>query len=178
MSILTLANAKERLRISHTRQDTILQFALDAAENWVQEYCHVYYNDAGASVTAFLDGGGLNLWPEKLPIVSVTSVYDSWSLSTFDNILNTDDRVYQNKAVKFTKGEQRHRLIYVPGYTALTLPAELKLATLDYVYRAYHAPGGQQSESESDRTTSWQPFMDADFVAAVKSFRRGMRGIG
>jgi len=83
MSIVTLANVKERLRISHTKQDTTLQIGLDAAENWIQEYCHVRYNEAGASLTEYLDGGGLNLWPENLPIVSVTSVYDTWSLYTF-----------------------------------------------------------------------------------------------
>ena len=74
-NVLTLAEAKRYLRITHTSDDTLIQGLMDAAEDFAEQVCGIKLTEA--SHTEHLDGGEISLWPSHGPVISITSVTDS-----------------------------------------------------------------------------------------------------
>ena len=77
--IITLSEAKEMLQISHSNQDAIVTAMIKSSQEFVSQYCRVYFNESDATLTENLDGGNESLWATKLPIESVTSIVDTES---------------------------------------------------------------------------------------------------
>lgn len=171
--IITLAEAKQHLRVSHSDQDTIIQYARDAAESFVKAYCGVDWPET--SRTEYVNGGDWNLWLNHKPAVSITSVYDVEADSTIDSGMY---RLWGQAAVRhrYNRWENdlpdRWRVIYVGGYgTTYTVPGELRQAVLHLISRAYDARGALVSDRSGDVTQEWAALVDSD-IAKLLNMRR------
>lgn len=170
MSLITLATVKEFLRISHTAEDVALQILLDAAEAFCAEMAGIHLC-AGATYDTFtsekLDGGGLYLFPQHLPIRTITSIVDhndddavvvatEYFISEFlTHIERWADDATDGATQEWEGGRQRYHVTYTAGYMSTDLPASFKRAVMHYVYRDYHGrmeDGGFLWDPARDKT--------------------------
>ena len=149
MSLLKLTNddgtigvAKQMLQISHKKEDALLQIMLNAAQKIVAEACQVAFVEDGGSTTftEYLDGGELNLWPAYLPILSITSIYDTETEEDVDtdDYTNNGVRIFDPDEGLWSPGLKRYRVIYIAGYTSTTLPGEYADMMLRIFAHKYH----------------------------------------
>lgn len=183
--VVTLAEARAYCRIS-TADDTVLQALLDGAEEWVQRDAGILFGEH--VIIEDVDGGFHALPLTRGPVLAVSSVYDLDEGETEDaddyelrggklwrdNGLRWDDRI-----------NAKWRVTYIAGYrvttsattttsastwTAVDVPAGIKLAILQLVYRAYMSRGAG-SESAAGWSVNWTEFARADVQALLMPYR-------
>jgi len=173
MSLLTLANAKEYIGISHVQKDTVLQIMLDMAEAWVEKAVEtIFHSGSIAQTTEYVNGGQRNLWPSYKPILSLVSVTERTSGDELDldYIRWTTNRIFKDDETFFATGSDEFEIVYTAGYNASSLPAGLKLVILDLTYRAYWNLGGKKSDSGAGSDIDWEKIADSDIMQKLEPF--------
>lgn len=171
MAYLTLAEVKSHLGITNTDDDAEVQRALDAAEKWVDDFCHrtfavadpatdsttqrTYQPDYGGrlSTTSMRMAVGDLLWIDDLVDIDVlekqTTAGGSWStVATGDYELrplnaNADSEPYTH--ILFTTAHSVHRFRVTGWFGWPALPDTVPQATLlqaNFLYRRREAPLG------------------------------------
>lgn len=143
--IITLADAKAQLNMTSTANDAELAgYISSASQMWTRRVGPV----AGSPVfTEHYDGGASRIALRNVPVVSVTSVTESWGAATlytlteqplesttsFSSFGFTVDlergtivRRAQGIETRFAAGTQSVRVVYVGGYT--TVPDDIIMA--------------------------------------------------
>lgn len=163
----TIGTPKQMLQISHTKEDALLQIMLNAAQKIVSEACQVAFVEDGESstFTEDIDGGEMNIWPSYLPISSITSIYDTDGEDYVDTSDYTHNgvRIFDPDEAVWGSGLKRYRVIYVAGYTALTLPGEYADIMLRIFAHKYHNRDAP---------------LTADMMNSLLILAKGNRGIG
>jgi uncharacterized phiE125 gp8 family phage protein len=172
MSLVDLVTAKLFCQISHGQEDDVLQVLIDAAEEYVQEETGLYLHDGDGTVTELLDGGGVELWPTKRPINSISSIQDAESeYAEVTDWKNTRIRIlHASGGVKWANGIQRWRVAYDAGYGPEGAPAGIKHAVLDLVYRAYKSRGGKGHQSAAGHGYDWQGLDISDIAKRLRKY--------
>ena len=91
MSYVTLAQLKAALDITDTDSDVEIQRALDAADNWIDEYCRRTFTLDGSDVTRYLypnEDGSVTV-PDVMTVTSIKT--DRTGDRTFANALTASD---------------------------------------------------------------------------------------
>lgn len=180
MSMISLATAKEFLRITYTTQDTILQILIDGVENFVTRRTGLYLT--ASDVTENLEGGGFALRPNRIPLNSVTSVRDNESGSTYASddyhvknngiFLDSDLRWERSRAAQWC-------VVYNGGYSSYdVVPAGLKLIALQLLARAYENRGSKSNQGAAGYGANWDRLVDSDMLKELDSYRRGRMIVG
>jgi uncharacterized phiE125 gp8 family phage protein len=175
MSTITLAQAKEHLEVGHTGQDTVVQMLIDGAEDWVERHCGVLLTSQ--SVTDDLDGGTAILWPRHKPVTAVSSITDlKATADTITYLLVGDSQIWRadddgNRLdSKWGAGHSRWRAAYTAGFS--TVPAGLKGALLQLIYRAYHRRGGVRSQTGGGQAVGWAELVGSEVLEQLRPFIR------
>ena len=182
---VTLAEAKRFCRIASSGADDEITLLLAVAKKWVCKQCGVAL--ATATKSERFDGGYAHFRPVLLPLVSVTSVTDSWTGDVEDS---DDYRIDGNFIIHAGTGEApsnwaggigRWSVVYVAGYNdedgsapenSVAAPVSLKLPILLLVRRAYSARG-VTSESAQNISVHWEALLEGDIQAMIDSHRLG-----
>lgn len=175
MSLITLSTVKEFLRISHTKQDTILQIIIDASEQKIADYLGVLFSsDVTATLIEIVNSDGSQyLFPRHVPILSVTKIEDVLDPDTPEELEEelwevTINYIYREDLGLFDPGIQRYKITYKAGYSAATIPASVKLAVLHLAYREYTLRGGTLSAEDGP---TFQPLEESDIYASIAPFK-------
>lgn len=174
MSFLGLAETKEFLQVGYSEQDTFIQTAIDAAEEYVEEYCGLKLSQA--SRVDLVDGGGRSLWPPGRPVASVSLVEIVKDASNTDTVNASTYRLVKNQIIfdnnqRWFPGRSNYQITYVGGYAAGTVPAGLKGILLDMVRRFFDNRGGKQVQSAAGFGVTWTGFFQTDFARRLKAYR-------
>lgn len=159
MAYLTLAEVKSHLGITNADDDAEVQRALDAAEKWVDDFCHRTFavadpaTDSTTQRTYAPDHGLRLLWVDDLVDIDVlekqTTAGGSWStVSASDYELrplnaNADSEPYTH--IVFTTAHSAHRFRVTGWFGWPALPDTIPQATLlqaNFLYRRREAPLG------------------------------------
>lgn len=180
MGILSIDTAKQFLQVAHSAEDDVIQILLDSAEELVCRETGIYLHAGSGAVEELLDGGCQALLPTKLPILSVTGVYDTWSDDeAVDDLLFSEVRVMRKYAYQwFAVGVKRWKVKYAAGYAATTVPAGLKQIFLDLVYRGYTNRGSKGHQSAAGHGYDWQALADSDLMHRLRKYSYRVRTIG
>ena len=176
MSQITLAEAKDFLRISNTAQDDTIQVIIDGAEEWVGRTAGRSISEEGH--VEYLTGGGKALRPSHRPVVSVSEVYDTESGAAEDSgdwdLVR--DGIYRDSMDRWESApENRWRVTYVGGEA---MPDGLKLATLMLIHRAYENRDGIEHQSAAGYGTTFDTLAHGDIATMVGPYKRGGAWIG
>jgi len=173
MSLLTLQNLKDWGGVDYSERDTVLQIALDGAEEWIGRYCGVDL-DGAVEYTDYIDGGGKGLWPRHRPLLSISSVYDTEALLTEPaaNYVVQNNGIFRIDADRWEKDPvSRWRVIYTAGFTAASLPAGLKLGILTLAARAINNTDDKSAFSSEGYRIDYAKFADGDLRRDLSMYR-------
>jgi len=172
MSLVDLATAKLFCQIEHSVEDDAVQVLIDSAEEFVQDETGLYLHDGSGQVIELLDGGNVDLWPTKRPVNSITSIQDAESeYAEVTDWKNTRIRILRaSDGVVWPRGIQRWRVVYDAGYGPDDVPAGLKHAVLDLVYRAYWSRGGKAHQSAAGHGYDWDELAGSDIIKRLRKY--------
>ena len=145
MSLIVLADFKAFIHMSETYDDVLLQNMLNAEELNVANN-RIHQSLEQATTTEYHDGDRTNtIILNNGLVTAVASVKtDDDGDGVFENTLDTDDYVwYENGMIQLRAGwfQAQHKLIevvYTHGYTAGTLPTDLKNTLMKIISNTYH----------------------------------------
>lgn len=172
MSVISLAEAKSYLRVADAGDDTLIQALIDGAEEWVERTCAIYLTQT--NVVARVDGGGTALWPPRGPVVSLSEVYDEDASAVVTATLyhlRGASGIIRDGYGRWADGRERYRLTYVAGYS--TVPAGLKNALLQLIYRAYTNRASVKSEGAAGWRGDYDSLTGGDFWKTLRPYRFG-----
>lgn len=159
MSAITLARAKEYLRVTSTDAtlEDIIQLIIDAAEDVVKRHCGTEL--AETSKTEIVPGGMHYFSLACRPVVSASSVYHidtEYSYSAGDWVVK-DSRVYLATSAGNPSSSRwpagQYEITYTGGYS--TVPSGILQATLLLIARMYDNRGGMGSLSAGGGSQGW-----------------------
>ncbi len=188
MSFLTLPETKEFLEIDYSTQDLTIQTLIDGIEEWIEEYCALFLTNA--SRTDDVDGGGRSLWPKNRPVTSITSVTiivdgEDEELINSEEYRLSNDQVIRNDESRWRTGKigqvnrSAYRVISVGGHSSggTPVPAGLKLAMLQLIFRQNFSKGGKSRQGAAGFGVDWQALLTSDpMVTLNKYIAHGMLG--
>ena len=160
--LVTTAEVKSYLRLdgSGSAVDTQIESMIDAAESWVAEHLGTAFTST--TRTEYHNGGSDRFRPRIQPIVSVTSITDSWDLPADEEVEDAadyqiiDDGIYSTpdggSPTVWDAGRERWKVIYVGGYsngddtpaTAFLAPKGIKQVVLAVIDEMWNVKGGRQ----------------------------------
>lgn len=173
MSLISTAEVKEFLQITHSAQDAVIQILIDGFEEWLKENLGITVHDAATApvTTEDLQGGGAHLYPTVKPIVSVTSITDITTGNTVDEYSHDQMTIWQNNNSNWVDTRVKSwRVVYRGGYTTSTVPKGLKMLMLDAIFRAYRNRGGKATESAAGYLVNWTLFKNSDLLEKMAPF--------
>lgn len=157
--LLTVQEASQFLRLSNTLDDVEVAEMVSAASSIIARRIGPV---TPTSVVETYDGGGTQIMLRQLPVISVTSVMESWGFTTIYTLTPTvldgtvtnlgnfgyslDTRVglltrrAAGTTVPFAGGRQNITVAYTAGYA--TIPNDLKLAAKLLVQHFYATQRG------------------------------------
>ncbi len=141
MPVVDLEQAARYLGIDSEAAGEGFRLVVEAANQRIEQFCgrkfdkqlHTEWHD-------ILHGGTDTLWVLNPPIISVTSLTDDADTEVYTGrgnraiSLTADVEVYDdylrltNTESAFSKGQKSVKVVYMGGYEAQDLPADLKLA--------------------------------------------------
>ncbi len=137
--------------------------------------------------TEYFDGTGkIRLWPRRIPVASVTSLYSNtlrvWTDT--DDEIDSDNYLIQKygdhvelDGLAFAQGLQNVRLIYRGGYAEAAIPEDLKLAGYMYLSARRKLAGKEhiRSEVESVDGVMFSSQFAGDMPFAVRNILENYR---
>ncbi len=176
--IVSVADMKEFLRVSHDSHDDLIGTLIDGCQSWIESTCGIKLTES--RYAGYMDGGGVSLWPEYRPIISIASVTDSETdtvESTDNYYLRYNSQVVHDGESRWGDGRGRWLVSYTAGYggtgdDSIEVPSGLKVALMHLVRRAYDARGGTKSEGASGWTANWDGLMSGDVGVLLSPYMR------
>jgi hypothetical protein len=182
--IVTLAEAKDYLRVTSNMVDVRIQALLDSAESWIAEKC-------GTAFTVeeredLLEGGALTLRPMTQPVLSITEVIDVYA----GRVIGSGEyrlaggRIYSTgMSLVWEDGPQRYQVRYQAGYNdgntqgekpAGSRPAPLgfRAPVLMLVRRFYEARGTIRAASQGV-AAEWSALADSEVMGLLSQLSLG-----
>lgn len=167
MSILSIDDAINYLDINLGNNDQDqLEMIVAGVQADFETICNRSFDSA--TYTEYHDGvGNDRLHLEQFPVTSITGVYEDtsreWEASSevdSDDYFLVDESVIMRKSGLFTVFPQAIKVVYVAGYSSVTMPSDLKMACIDEVVRRYrqqykNMDTGVGSRTEEGITTSY-----------------------
>jgi uncharacterized phiE125 gp8 family phage protein len=160
-TLVTLADAKNYLRVDFNEDDALIQSLIDSAIKRLEQYAGSAFSPRTLKVVAYVD---FFIEPPYAPINSITKVeyYDnsSWVELTLDGDYYILGDVYK-KVYMVSYPQREYRFTYTCGFT--TLPdsiynAILKLVADLYDYRASESPNDKLNELQMTAYELVQPY--------------------
>lgn len=178
MSQVTVAQAKQHLRLSSSAADAILQIYIDACEEWLAHALGVAFTSA--SKTERADGGKDILLLSRKPVTAITSITDKYDDSTIDAdeyFISQRGAIRESdQTQRWEGGSDRYEVVYTGGYGGTVtgdpaLPSGIKLIVLQLVARVYTTRDGRASEgSTSGASISWMNWLDQDALKLMRAY--------
>jgi len=169
MSVISLAQAKEYLKIDYDDQDTVIQMMIDGAEEWLERFCGISFSTSDYAENIFSEGG-YNLWPKYRPVNSITSVaYNGATVDTDDYVL--DGNSIRRVGNRRWKEYYQYTVRYNAGYS--TVPAGLKMVILQLIAKAFLNVGGRESEQSENWSVSWDNLIDGQIRQMIQPYMSG-----
>jgi len=184
IALISLANAKEHLKITTNIEDGLLGDFVNMVSAMVNSY--IGRDLLQGNHTEYYDGNGEDtLMLKHSPVISVTKIYNSTVERIFDSTteldLNLD--VYVTKASgiiqiipahgrgigAFFNGKANLKVVYVGGYTLATVPYDIQLAVriwLGTVYMKYYNRRYEYISANTGQNST--TFVDKDMPLDVK----------
>ncbi|KAA3609386.1 MAG: hypothetical protein DWQ01_08620 [Planctomycetota bacterium] len=151
MALLTLSEVKTYLGVGGTNEDDFLNAVIPQAEAAAARFCRRDSFESG-NFTELFDGRGMNeVWLRNTPILSVSSVHDdiennfdsNTELAASDFAFSADGQLWLKPSAElgsrflrrgwFANGTNNVRVVYDGGYTAQTVPHDLRLALMELI---------------------------------------------
>jgi len=160
-TLVTLADAKNYLRVDFSEDDALIQSLIDSAIKRLEQYAGSAFSPRTLKVVAYVD---FFIEPPYAPINTITKVeyYDnsSWVELTLDGDYYILGDVYK-KVYMVSYPQREYRFTYTCGFT--TLPdsiynAILKLVADLYDYRASESPNDKLNELQMTAYELVQPY--------------------
>lgn len=140
MSLCSVQNVKDFLKLDDTSRDTQIVNLIPGAQSLIEEYCRRIFEKT--QVTEYHHGGANRILIKRYPIVSNPApiVWEDWDRGYgTDTIVDEDDYFidYDNGIFFFDysleKGYGSIKITYTGGYT--TIPEAIKQACIELVAR-------------------------------------------
>ena len=172
MAIITKAIVKSFLRIptAETGDDSLIDEMIGDLEAFAKTVCNRVFESA--EVTQYYDGDGTkNLLVNYYPITAVSALYDDTdrvygadtAIDSGDYIIKEDEgKIVLDEGLIFAEGVKNIKITYTGGYSAGTMPADLKHAIKLLVCAKYLEGQGEinaikgDGYAVEDRTTRWR----------------------
>lgn len=181
---ISLADVKAHLRLSSGTlavTDDYLLMLLNAARDWVENYCGFRFGEEVTSeyVTAASRGGTLRV--KRLPIVSVSSVADAWdddlTEEEADDYRINNDRTGIDAVEDHTweLHKDKYLVTYTGGYGgSIPTPHGVKVAILTMVARWYETRDTARYVShEGQVSKSFFDFHASDIIRILDMYKLG-----
>jgi len=158
MSVITLAQAKEYIRVTSTDSalESMIQLIVDGAEDVVKRYCATQL--AETEINEIANGGVQYFSPSTRPVVSVSAIYHAdaeYSYASGDWVVRSS-RIYPADNAVLMAGRWprgTYYLTYTAGYA--TVPAGMKQAILMITARMFDNRGGLSTLSAGGGSQGW-----------------------
>lgn len=190
--LITLADAKQYLKVTSTSDDAIIAVLINQVSAWIQGY--LKRNLVATDYVEYYSGDGTrDLCLRNFPIVSLSSLYiDSLRAWSSDTLVDTANLIVKkssgiltafNLLYGFTPGQANIKVSYTAGYTigvnggAGTLPYDIRFAAkriLDHHYRLGYSQRKLDYQTESMQQVN-TTFRDFDIPKDVKLMLDGYR---
>lgn len=140
IDLVTLQEYKTYAGINNPNQDTQISSIIPKVSAFVKNHCRRTFVDYVDEVKTEVFSGGLELYPQELPIIAIQGLeYSSDYGKTYVNLVEYTDWVYDQVegAIKpiqssaFSSAINGYKLSYTAGYEVL--PEDLKIAVMDLV---------------------------------------------
>jgi len=169
-ALVTLAEAKEFLKITASSEDTVIEGFINKASIWANDFTQRLL--LSRALTEYYDGEGEDeLLLRQYPVTVLTSLNDDvlrvWGAGTAIDVsanvvLDGEKGIVRlwNQAVAFNNGIANVRAVYTAGYASGSVPESIKEAVLLYIGNLYRRQYQDQrfgvaSETIGDRTTNY-----------------------
>lgn len=133
VAVLTLAEAKEYLKITTSAEDVIISHLVNAVSQWINGYLNRHLVSK-AHVEYYSGDGSLELVLKNYPIISITSVFvddqrlwpSSSEVVAANMIVKKDSGILRafNLLYGWQPGESNIKISYTAGYTVATSGSE------------------------------------------------------
>jgi hypothetical protein len=142
--IVTLTDVKNYMGITRITDDVVLFRILERADRQMKSECRREFESA--SRTEYYDGfATCELNVREAPITAITSIYDDCDIAFgSDTLIPATDYYYDaNKGIiylkysVFTKGIKNIKVVYTAGYSAMTMPYDVKKAVINLACADY-----------------------------------------
>jgi len=144
------------------KYDVLLSSLITMTSKRFESYCgRVWDNNSGNDITEYFDGGGKSfVIVKRIPVASVTSLHDDTARAYgADTLINTTEYVIYNDdglielddGGYFADGRKNVKVVYKGGYTATTIPEDLKLACIMEAAKTFEMRKRLGVESQSNQ---------------------------
>ncbi len=196
VALVSLAEAKEYLKVTNSNDDVILSHLINAVSAWVAGY--LKRNLVATSYVEYYSGdGSFEMMLRNYPINSISAInIDALRVFASDNAVDVTANVIIKKGqglirafnllYGWTSGESNIKISYNAGYTAATdggatgtMPYDIRMAAKRILERSYIRGYTQrkldyQSESLNSMNVT---FNDSDVPKDVKSMLDGWKAV-
>jgi len=189
MSVVTVSDARDYIKLGAAVQTTLIQLLIDSAEEWLAQQLDVSFTPE--TVTDELcDGGNTILYVEKLPVWVITEVKDA----TDDTVVEADHyrlnrrgperidtpmRFADYRSVRWYSGHGRWKVTYEAGYDDETsgreIPAGVKHLILDIFMRGWFNRGNPALELSTGGNQAWGLIIGTDLQRRIDNYTIGRR---
>jgi uncharacterized phiE125 gp8 family phage protein len=160
-TLVTLADAKNYLRVDFSEDDALIQSLIDSAIKRLEQYAGSAFSPRTLKVVAYVD---FFIEPPYAPINTITKVEYYSSNTWIEAVANSDYYVLGDtykKVYMVSFPEREYRFTYTCGFT--TLPqsiynAILKLVADLYDFRASESPNDKLNELQMTAYELVQPY--------------------
>ena len=160
-TLVTLADAKNYLKVDYSEDDALIQSLIDSAIKRLEQYAGSAFSPRTLKVVAYVD---FFIEPPYAPINSITKVEYYSDNAWVEAVLDSDYYILGDtykKVYMVTAPQREYRFTYTCGFT--TLPqsiynAILKLVADLYDYRASESPNDKLNELQMTAYELVQPF--------------------
>lgn len=168
-ALVDLDAVKEFLKITSEEETGVLESLINRASAWANRYTGRLLKSR--SITEYQDGpcGGDHIILKQFPVTTLTSVHDDplrafgadTQVAAADMYLDAENgTVEMLNGVALLSGKASVKIVYVGGYAAGSIPADIQEAVLIYIGHAYRREYldqrfGVATETIGDRTTTF-----------------------
>lgn len=186
LNLITIEEARDAIDIANKDLDSRLSIVAEFAEQWAERELGVRFK--AEERTEYHTGGNPFVDPKIYPLVSVTSIADSWldgeALTADDDYTVRGNLIYRGASGApnwiWPGGFDRYLVTYVGGYQGTlqidppdgseAAPSGIKLVVLALVRRVWLTYGGIGSEKQDKKTVTWNDLADS-MLTLLNPFR-------
>lgn len=187
-ALTSVAAVKERLGISTSSQDTMIEDLINECTDWIESYCgDRRFVDSGSDIVEIHDGNfdfgaRCRIFVRQFPIFSVTKIeYSTGSFSTpVWNTLNADTqyKIDARSGIIYMYylpvGRQNLRITYRGGYLVASIPYDLQHACIKLVSKEYlrRNSEGASMEGVGGASVKWELEVDPSFKSLLSRYKK------